>query len=223
MGVILTLLAAVVEYLGVATLIDFFTTGFPRFRRSGKKAPEQYLITKQNRMDLQSGPSCSGYSAAYVLRHLGIGAKGDELYQIMPGKMKKGAVYPKGVVKLLNQKMQNHEFPDGKKYRAEYCCGSLEQLKWEISHGVPVIVFVKTQLGKRWLHFIPVVGYDQEYFYIAESLQSIRNAHELHYSRKVPVEEFRKLWNTMMLQIPLYRNTYIVVREVNQAERQNRK
>lgn len=210
--VILTALTVVTEYLGVATLLYFVISGFPGFRRDRGLPPREYMICRRNRMDTQSGPSCSGYAGAFVLRHLGLQARGEELYQIMPGKMKKGAVHPRGLVKLLNQKLAETPLPDGKKYHAQYCCGSLRQLKYEVSLGIPVIVFIKTRPDRRWLHFVPIVGYDEEYVYIAESLESLRNVRALNYNRRISTKEFRRLWNTRMIDMPLIRNTYIAVR-----------
>lgn len=214
MKILLALIVVIAEYLGIATGLDFLTMGFPRFKKTKQEPPEEYMTQKWNHMDTQNGPSCSGYASAYVLRHLNIKADGAQLYKVMPEKMRKGAVHPRGVVKLLNRELQANSFPNGKKYRAEYCVGSIKQLKYEVSRGIPVIVFVKTKIHKRWLHFIPVVGYDKDFIYIAESLESNRNERTVHYNRKVPIAEFEKLWNTMLPEMPLIRNTYIAVREV---------
>lgn len=211
---VIWLLATMAEYLVIATILDCFWEGVPRFRWGRETPPEEYLIRKENRMDLQSGPSCSGYAAAYVLRNLGIPARGEELYQRMPSKTKKGAVHPKGLVRLLNRELEKAGSSDGKRYRAEYCRGNLQQLKREVSQGVPVIAYIKTYPGKHWLHFIPVVGYDGEYIYLAESMENNRNDRNLYYNRKVPVTEFQRLWNTVSWEMPLVRNTYIAVRSL---------
>lgn len=212
-----TALAAVAEYLGVATVLNWIVCGYPHFRHFKEQPPKSYLIEKRNFMDTQDGPTCSAYASAYVLRHLGTAARGEDLYKIMPSKTRRGAVHPKGVVTLLNREFAKREFPKGKKYYAEYCFGSVKQLKREISRGIPVILFVKTTLGKHWLHFVPVVGYDEKQFFIAESLQSNRNDRALYYNRKVPMKEFKKLWNTMLPDMPLVRHTYIAVREVKKG------
>jgi len=74
----------------------------------------------------------------------------------------------------------------------------------------PVIVMLRTREGERYLHFVPVVGYDEENVYLAESIKEFANCGEGEevYNRKVGNAEFMKLWNTSMLKMPFYRNTY---------------
>lgn len=48
------------------------------------------MIAKENRIDTQTGNSCSGYSIAYILRHYDISAYGNEIYSKLPNKMKMG-------------------------------------------------------------------------------------------------------------------------------------
>ena len=35
----------------------------------------------------------------------------------------------------------------------------------------------------------------------------------VYYNRTIPVEEFKKLWNTSMLKMPLYRNMFYVCKD----------
>ncbi len=48
------------------------------------------MISKENRIDIQAGNSCSGYSIAYILRHYDILSDGDEIYKKLPNKMDNG-------------------------------------------------------------------------------------------------------------------------------------
>lgn len=84
-------------------------------------------------------------------------------------------------------------------------------MKNEISKGNPVIVMIRIQTDKKWLHYVPIVGYEEQYIFIAESLEELTNCNERYYNRKIAIREFGKLWNTSMLKMPFYRNTYMVV------------
>ena len=63
------------------------------------------------------------------------------------------------------------------------------------------------------MHFVPVVGYDEQYVYLSESLRQLVNCNDANYSynRKVAINEFKKLWNVKNITMPLYSNTYITV------------
>lgn len=58
-------------------------------------------------------------------------------------------------------------------------------------------------------YYVPVVGWDESYIFIAESFRNLSNCEEGYYNRKVTIEEFKRLWNTAGWKMPLYRNTYI--------------
>lgn len=160
---------------------------------------KEFVITKGNRFEMQSGNRCAGFAAAYLLRHSGFEKEGDSLYEAMPNKMKDGCVWPKGIIKLLSQYG----------LKAKYCSGNFTALKKEVSKGSPVIVLIRTWKNQNWLHFVPVVGYDEDYIFVAESLKELVNCNEQYYNRKIAIGEFRKLWNTSMWKMPCYRNTYI--------------
>lgn len=199
--VIIILLQSFVNYIVITTIADSILMGILHFHFSTKCSLNKFLITKENRIDFQDGNQCAAFSAAYVLRHWNIEESGNNLYQIMPGKLKDGCVYPKGIQKLL--------FRYG--FKVKYCAGNIKALKNEVSKGNPVIVMMRTKVNQNWLHFVPVVGYDEHHIFIAESLKELVNSEELHYNRKIPTEEFIKFWNTSMLKMPFYRNTYFVV------------
>ena len=132
------------------------------------------------------------FSTAYVLRHFGMKADGKELYTNFPSKVRSGNVYPKGI-------------------KTNYYKGNINTLKYEVSKGTPVIVFIKVLKDRNNLHFVPVVGYDKEYIYLSESLGHLVNCNDDNksYNRKVPIDEFKKLWNVKNINMLFYSNTYI--------------
>lgn len=190
-------------YLVITTVIDCILMGMLHFHFSLRPGKHTFLIKTPNQIHMQTSFRCSAFSSAYVLRHWGREAEGDALYEHMPNKMKDGYVYPRGIQKLLPQY--------GLKVR--YCAGNLNALKNAVSMGSPVVVMIRVRPDKNWLHYVPVVGYDEEYIYVAESLPELVNCDESVYNRKIPTAEFRKLWNTAMLKMPLYGNTYFTVQK----------
>ena len=133
-------------------------------------------------------------------------AGGETLYTHFPSKTRTGTVYPKGIRTVLRKKG----------FKTKYYKGTVNTLKYEVSKGTPVIVFIKVEKAQNYLHFAPVVGYDEENFYVADSLKQLENCHDEnnHYNRKVPINEFKKLWNVKNLRIPFYSNTYITVEDM---------
>ncbi|MBD3922961.1 hypothetical protein H8B09_29910 [Paenibacillus sp. PR3] len=57
--------------------------------------PKYYFIEKANRMDLQQSNECAAFSSAFILRHFGEEADGNELYRRFPRKRHNGTVDPK--------------------------------------------------------------------------------------------------------------------------------
>jgi hypothetical protein len=195
------LLRIAISYMVITTLVNVLLMGAPRLRFSPACKASRFVIEKPNRIDFQKGNECSAFSSAYVFRHWGNGKNGSDLYKEISGKLRDGCVYPKGISRLF----QRHGFS------AKYCTGNLNALKNEVSKGNPVIVMIRTYAGKRWLHFVPVVGYDEQFIFIADSLEKLANCGEPFYNRRIPTKEFKKMWNTSMLKMPLYRNTYFVI------------
>lgn len=189
------------SYLAITTIVDIALMGELHFKMVNSSYKEEYFITEQNRIDIQTGFMCSGYSSAYVLRHLGIVADGKQTYEDMPNKMRNGYTYPKGIKNLFH----NYGF------HVTYCSGSMKVLKSELNKGTPIIVMIRVEPKRNWLHYVPVVGYDKEYIYLAESLPELINCDNTVYNRKVKKRDFLKLWNTAMLKQPLYKNTYYVI------------
>lgn len=189
-----------VNYFIITSIVDCILMGRLHFRFSTKCKKKRFIITKGNHIDFQDGYKCSAFSSAYVLRHWGVEANGNEMYTIMPNKMQNGYVYPKGIQNLLSQYG----------FAVKYCTGNITALKNAVSRGNPVIVMIRVRPDKNWLHYVPVVGYDEENIFVAESLAELVNCDEQNYNRKIPISEFKKLWNTAMLKMPFYRNTYMM-------------
>lgn len=164
--------------------------------------PTTYLIPQNNRIDFQSNTECAAFSTAYLLRHFGLEAEGKALYAHFPSKTRAGNVYPKGIRTELRKRG----------FKTNYYKGNLNTLKYEVSKGTPVIVFIKVHKDYNNLHFVPVIGYDTEYIYLAESLKHLANCDDhKSYNRKVPINEFKKLWDVKRIHMLLYSNTYITV------------
>ena len=194
---------SIANYLIITMIVDIYLMGMVCFSYAPKVWEKRIILSKKNRIDTQTEYQCSAYAAAYLLRHFGISAVGNELYSIIQGKMKSGYVYPKGLRNLL----RSYGF------EVTYCRGNMNVLKYEIRNGNPVIVMILVQKDKDWLHYVPVVGYDEHYVYLAESLESLINCNEKYYNRKVENVEFKKLWNTSMIRQPFYKNTYFRIRK----------
>ena len=187
----------------ISTSINAYLMTLPIPVLRKRDYPANYLIKRNNRIDIQNNRECAAFSTAYVLRHFGMEADGEELYTNFPSKTSSGTVYPKGIRTVLRKKG----------FKTNYYKGNINTLKYEVSKGTPVIVFIKVNKDHNDLHFVPVVGYDKEYFYLSESLKQLvnRNDDNNSYNRKVPINEFRKLWNIKNINMLLYSNTYITV------------
>lgn len=160
--------------------------------------PASYLISVPNRTEIQKNVECAAFSSAFVLRHFGIESEGDQLYRRYPRKLLDGTVYPKAITVFFKRLG----------YPSTYFHGNINTLRQQISRGVPVILFIRVHADRRFLHFVPVVGYDETHFYLADSLDFKRNCEEPLYNRKVSVSELKSLWNTWL---PFSRHSYIVI------------
>lgn len=200
----------VVNTILITNICDWLIVGFPKPAFRKEPVAERFLVQVKNRMDFQKSTECSGFSSAHVLRSFGVESEGNEMYAAMPGKMKNGAVLPRNLIKGLKSKG----------FKVTFRSGTPETLKAELCKGNRVIALVRTELGKKWLHYVPVVGYDEKEVFIADSMRSLTNCREEHFNRRLPWEEFLKYWNIREIYLPFYRYTYLVVENPVETETQ---
>lgn len=149
-------------------------------------APAEFMIPNDHYFDYQARYECSGYASAYALRSLGEDVAGPELYARFSDKNPDGTLAPGYLWENLKA--------------AGYGCslrtGSLASLKYQVSKGTPVIALIRLNAAQPYLHYVPVVGYDAAYIYVADSLRNLVNAENENYNRAIAVEEFEQLWKT---------------------------
>lgn len=195
-------LITIINTLIIITIVDVILMGGFKLKLHNKIRNPEFLIKQANSIDFQTGNECAGFSSAYLLRHMGIPAEGNQVYSRLGRKMKDGCVYPKEVCKILN----NYGI------KSSLIKGNIAVLKNEIAKGNPIIVFIRSQIEKSNLHFVPVVGYDEKFFYMADSVEAFANCKTETFNRKIEISEFKKLWNTSMLKMPFYKNLFISVK-----------
>lgn len=200
--IVLLILLFILQTLFIITIIDIILIGFPVIKFDSKLNKRNFLITQKNLFETQGKVECSAFASAYVYRHFGIEAKGFELYEEMPCKSSKGYVYCKGIV-LLAKKYGFH---------AKFYTGNLNALKNTVAKGIPVIVMIHSKLHSHFLHYITIVGYDEENIYAVDSVVNLRNANNEHYNRVISIAEFKKLWNVSLLKQPLYFNLFFEIK-----------
>lgn len=201
MKILIVMLIFFVNTLIITIIADALILGVPMNCRVEKAEHKQYLLSVKNRFDFQRSTECSGFSAAHVLRSFGVKADGNEMYEKMPGKLRNGAVLPKNLCKTLKQCG----------FKVRYYKGNLDKLKGVISEGKRVIAFVKTRQDKHWLHYVHVVGYDEDNIFIADSLRELTNCREEYYNRRLSYAEFLELWDTREVYMPFYKNTFLII------------
>jgi hypothetical protein len=161
--------------------------------------PKTFFIDAKNRIDIQpNNYECAAFSSAYILRNFGVEADGNELYKTYTHKYPDGTISPKGITTFFKKRG----------YDAVFYKGNIDTLKKRIYCGIPVIAFIKVFPSKSYLHFVPIVGYDQEYLYLSDSLKYNINCNTENYNRKISINDFETIWRTGM---PFYKNTYIVI------------
>ena len=153
--VLLTILRKVFWVYVWITLVDVILFGLPIPKIVKKCKQKEFMINGGNRFDYQQASDCSGYSTAYVFRHLGIDIDGPSAYRQIPIKLWRGSVSGIGIIILCL------------KYKVKVLLriGNIEALKDSVCKGNPVVVLTRTKVGSRWLHYITVVGFDEEYIY----------------------------------------------------------
>lgn len=190
----------IINTIIITCLLDGLIIGFARPAKR-RAYNTEYMLKYPNRFDYQRSTECSGFSAAYVLRSYGIEANGNDFYARIPHKIPGGAVLPA----VLKRELAKNGL------KVKYVKGNLETLKGDLCAEKRVIAFIRTRIDKRWLHFVPIVGYDEDNIYIAESMNSLVNCGGAHSNRKLPNREFLKFWDTREIYMPFYRNTYLVI------------
>ncbi len=205
---IVWLVIFIINTILITAVCDLLIVGFavPKLRK--EPVAERFLLTKKNRMDIQKSTECSGFSSAHVLRSYGMEADGNEMYAKMPGKLPNGAVLPRSLKKFL----KNMGF------KVTFYSGNLDSLKAELCKGNRVIAFIRTRLGKKYLHYVPIVGYDEKEIFIADSLLSLMNCKEEFFNRRLTHEEFLKYWNIREWYLPFYKYTYLVVEKAETGD-----
>lgn len=156
--------------------------------------PQEFSVdASHNFIDLQTGNTCSAYAAAYVMRHLGEQITGPELYSGIHRIF--GFVPVHHVASLF----QNHG------YHAKAYHGDINTMKERLTDGVPIIAFVNIP-GDT--HYVVIVGYDEDFIYLADSISDYSNADGGWYNRRLSINEFEEIWETNMYPV---KNIYIVV------------
>ena len=201
------IILSVISIFFLVLVLDWLVLGFAkpirRLLRKGEKKSfaKGYILETPNYMAYQKTTECSGFATAHVFRSFGMETEGSQIYESIQHKMKNGAVMPKTLKKFIRKSDME----------ADYVKGSLESLKTDLSEGKRIIVFIKTRLDKNWLHYVSVVGYDENNVFIAESMSSLKNCETKYYNRKVTNEEFMKYWDTREWYMPFYKNTYLMI------------
>ncbi len=163
--------------------------------------PSSYIISPNPVPDTQKTYECSGCASAYLLRFYGESVNGVELFNqpSYPCKHSEGA-YPK-CFKVLFEEQYGH-------FTTEYYTGSTDDLKNAVSKGIPIIVLL---FNGKTLHYVPVVGYDKDHFYIQDSVDEYRNVDDCdHFNRSVEIAAFDKMWN---IPIESCQRLFVIVRK----------
>ena len=198
------LMTRILVYALIAiSFFNLFLMGQPIPKIVKKCKKKAYMIDSNNRIDYQKGSDCSGYSSAYVFRHLGIDIDGKTAYKNIPFKLFGGSVTPMGIILLCIKY----------KVRVFYRIGNLEALKDSLCKGNPIVVLSRIDIGSKWLHYITVVGFDEDFIYIVDSLEENKNYDNSLYNRKIPVSDFKKIWRTNKLYEPLMFNLFFEMRK----------
>ena len=174
----------IIFLLGVILAVALIFGGQELFYRVN--APSEYMITTENEIQKQYRYECGAYSTAYVLRSLGEDVDSKEFYDSVEPKGKDGSI----TYEAMQAGVERYG------YKLESGMISLAALKYEVSKGVPVIVGMEIAPGNSLPHFLPIVGYDDEYIYAAESVGRYANEKGDHYNRKIKINVFKKLWKT---------------------------
>ena len=151
----------------------------------GNSGAESFMISPMPAAESQEHNECGAMSSAFVLRFYGENAKGLELYDQIEEKNPDGTINPKPLKNFWDKK---------RGYKMNVFKGDAAALKNAVSHNIPVIVLINCPGG--W-HYVPVVGYDQRFVYIQDSVPSFRNSSGAT-NRKESWKDFEALWNVVL-------------------------
>ena len=203
MIVIYIILKEIIWLFVWVTVVNIILFGIPIPKIVSKCKHKEHMIDAGNRFEYQQGSECGGYSSAFVFRHLGINIDGFSAYKQIPFKLWRGSVSGMGII-LLCLKY---------KVRVLLRIGNIEALKDSVSKGVPIVVLTRTVVGSRWLHYITVVGFDEEYIYTADSMKEHVNSNNKPYNRRIPISDFKKIWLTSKIYQPLMFNLFFEMKK----------
>lgn len=187
----------------VVTIVNVILYGMPIPKLKKKCKLSSFMIDANNRFEYQQNRECGGYSAAYVFRHLGIEIDGLTAYKKIPFKLLHGNVSGMGIILLCLRF----------KVKVMLRTGNIEALKDSVCKGIPVVVFTRSVVGSRGLHYITVVGFDDEYIYTADSMKDHKNSDDSRYNRKIPISDFKKIWQTSLIYQPLIFNLFFEMKK----------
>ena len=188
------ILETVINYFVIVTVINIIMNGLPIPKISKDVRQRTFFVESPNRFEYQKNRECAGYATAYVLRHLGIETDGLTAYHSIPIKLLHGNVSGLGIFYLC---MKN-------KVRVKLRIGNVNALKNTLTAGNPLIVLTQSVVGSNSLHYINVVGYDESNIYTVDSIESHKNVENDFYNRIIPIEDFKKIWNTSMIYQPFF-------------------
>ena len=151
----------------------------------GNSGAESFMISPMPAAESQEHNECGAMSSAFVLHFYGENAKGLELYDQIEEKNPDGTINPKPLKNFWDKK---------RGYKMNVFKGDAAALKNAVSHNIPVIVLINCPGG--W-HYVPVVGYDQRFVYIQDSVPSFRNSSGAT-NRKESWKDFEALWNVVL-------------------------
>ncbi|MFZ3131701.1 MAG: hypothetical protein WA125_11515 [Desulfosporosinus sp.] len=181
---------------------QYILSPFPNSDTFSVATQKKFDVPINTDFELQGKNQCAAYSTAFVLRNLGIQAKGIEVYAGIPFKIPvSGYVLPKGVISYLQSQGLNPKI-----YR-----GDMSSLKARlIITKDPVIVLVGN--GLFWQHYMSLVGFDDEkseLYFVDSNKVNDENA-ELPGNRTMTNDYFLKWWNN---GLPVFNHVYIAVVE----------
>lgn len=155
-------------------------------KTSAFKTEKEFFINPIPQVDTQYANECGGMSSAYVMRFYGKQATGLEIYNQIADKNIDGTISPRPLKNFWNSQVD---------FNLYACKGNIESLKNAVSHNIPVIVLINCPGG--W-HYVPVIGFDEKYIYIQDSVPDFRNVSGEIYNRKETYESFEKLWSVIL-------------------------